>query len=84
MPSSHAVNNFAAVAFFILLFPSWRTGTVLFIIAFLVAVTRPYLGLHYPSDVVAGILIGLLMGYIFAKAFLWSEEKYFTKPKPIA
>jgi membrane-associated phospholipid phosphatase len=84
MPSSHAVNNFAAVAFFLLLFPSRRTGMILFFIALLVAITRLYLGLHYPSDVAAGALFGLIIGYLFGKSFLWIEEKYFSKPNSIA
>jgi len=34
-------------------------GIALFGIAFLVGVSRPYLGVHYPSDVVVGWILGL-------------------------
>ena len=35
---------------------------VLFGIAAVMAVTRPYLGMHYPSDVIAGAMLGTLVG----------------------
>jgi undecaprenyl-diphosphatase len=63
-PSSHAVNNFAAAAFFAKIFPKYKW--VLFISAFCVAISRPYLGLHYPSDTLGGAIIGFVIGYIFA------------------
>lgn len=63
-PSSHAVNNFAAAMFFAKLFPKLKWP--FFIVAILEAFSRPYVGVHYPSDAVGGALIGLLFGYIFA------------------
>jgi undecaprenyl-diphosphatase len=62
-PSSHAVNNFAAAAFFSKIFPKYKWA--LFISAFLVAISRPYLGLHYPSDILGGAFVGIVFGYIF-------------------
>jgi undecaprenyl-diphosphatase len=62
-PSNHAVNNFAAASFFATLYPGYRT--ILFIIASLVALSRVYLGLHYPSDIIAGAAIGFIFGYLF-------------------
>jgi undecaprenyl-diphosphatase len=67
-PSNHALNNFAAAAFFTKLFSGYKT--VLFVIASLVAISRVYLGLHYPSDIIAGAAIGMVFGYIFAFAIL--------------
>lgn len=63
-PSSHAVNNFAVAFYFYRLYPNLKW--VLFIIAFIVAISRPYVGVHYPSDILAGALIGMFVGYIFA------------------
>ena len=64
MPSSHAVNNFAVAAFFAILFP--KIKHVLFVMAALVALSRPYVGVHYPSDIIVGALIGFGIGYLFA------------------
>lgn len=67
-PSSHAVNNFAAATFFATIYPQYKW--VLYITAFLVALSRPYLGLHYPSDMLGGAIIGALLGYMFALAVM--------------
>jgi undecaprenyl-diphosphatase len=77
-PSNHALNNFAAAMFFYKLFPKLKL--VLFITASLVAVSRVYLGLHYPSDILGGAIIGLAFGYIFASGVL-SIEKYLEARK---
>jgi undecaprenyl-diphosphatase len=63
-PSSHAVNNFAAAVFFTKIFPKIKWP--LFIVAFLMAFSRPYVGVHYPSDVIGGAIIGAAFGYVFA------------------
>lgn len=73
-PSSHAVNNFAGVVFFILLFPTNRKLLWLFVPATIVTLTRPYLGLHYPSDVLGGIVIGTAMGWVFAIGYKKAEN----------
>jgi undecaprenyl-diphosphatase len=71
-PSNHAVNNFAAAVFFYKLFPKLKWP--LFITATLVAISRVYLGLHYPSDILGGAIIGSAFGYIFAfSALKWDE-----------
>lgn len=71
-PSNHALNNFAAATFFYRLFPKLKW--VLFITAFLVSLSRVYLGLHYPSDVIGGAIIGSAFGYVFSFAVLKMEE----------
>ena len=80
MPSSHAVNNFATAMFFFVLFPSRKIFIWLFITASIVASTRLYLGLHYPSDTLAGAALGVVLGYVFVKGYLLLESKYAPKP----
>lgn len=71
-PSNHALNNFAAAMFFTRLFPKFKW--ILFITASLVAISRVYLGLHYPSDILGGAIIGAAFGYLFSFAVLKLEE----------
>jgi undecaprenyl-diphosphatase len=37
-------------------------GALAFLLATALALGRPYLGMHYPSDVLAGAAIGVLLG----------------------
>ncbi len=60
--SNHAANNFAGATLLTFCYPS--LGPVLFLYAFLVAYSRPYVGVHYPSDVAAGALLGLILGLL--------------------
>lgn len=61
-PSSHAVNNFAAAAVIGHYYPRQRYYWLIF--ASIVAFSRPYVGVHYPSDIVAGGLIGFGIGWL--------------------
>lgn len=57
-PSSHATSSFAAARAFGLLVPSGP----LYCMATAMALSRLYLGVHYPSDVAAGAALGTLLG----------------------
>lgn len=80
-PSSHAVNNFAAAFYFGKIFP--KIKWILFSVAFLIAFSRPYVGVHYPSDVIGGGLIGALLGYLFAIVVIKINNHYENKNKMI-
>lgn len=68
--SSHAANMFALAMMFGLLYKPARSGRVFaFAIAFLVAYSRVYLGLHYPGDVFFGAMLGLLVSLGLYKLF---------------
>jgi undecaprenyl-diphosphatase len=67
-PSNHALNNFAAATYYYILFPKLKWA--LFISAILISISRVYLGLHYPSDILGGAVIGTFAGYFFALATL--------------
>ena len=53
-PSAHATTSFAAARAYARLAPAW----LLYGAAAAFAVSRPYLGVHYPSDVLAGAVLG--------------------------
>ena len=72
-PSNHALNNFAAATFYYRLFPKLKW--VLFFTASLVAISRVYMGLHYPSDILGGAILGSVFGFIFAQIVLHLEKK---------
>lgn len=55
-PSDHATFAFAVAVS--ILFMSRRTGIVALAIAALIAISRVYVGEHYPTDVIAGAAIG--------------------------
>lgn len=58
--SSHAANTFATALFFFLLFRDrYRWVWILFVWAVVMTYTRIYLGVHYPGDIIVGMLVGL-------------------------
>ncbi len=61
-PSGHTLVCFEACSVLLLRRSKW--GIPALILAFLVAFSRLYLYVHYPSDVLAGMLLGSLFGLI--------------------
>ncbi|PIF00231.1 MAG: phosphatase PAP2 family protein [Maribacter sp.] len=76
--SAHAANSFAVASFFTLLMKPYfrRIGLLLFLWAFIVAYSRIYIGVHFPLDVLTGIAIGLGLGWLFAKLYIFALHKF--------
>lgn len=70
-PSGHTYICFA-IATSVYMYGHRRLGSVLFVIAILVAIGRMGAGLHYPSDVIGGALLGIASGIV---AFLIVQKK---------
>ena len=64
-PSGHTGASFAAVSAFYA--SRSRLWIPLLILAVLIAFSRLYLYVHYPSDILAGVVIGIMAGWIASK-----------------
>ncbi|MBI5066316.1 phosphatase PAP2 family protein [Candidatus Woesearchaeota archaeon] len=64
-PSTHTLLSFAPAT--IVLFKNSKLGMYALFIALLVGFSRIYVGVHYPSDVLAGMIIGLVCAFLVKK-----------------
>ena len=62
MPSNHASNMFSLAV--ILSYFYDRFKILLFLLAIMIAISRVYVGVHYPGDVIAGALVGYSISWI--------------------
>lgn len=60
-PSAHATSSFAVATAMTRVEP---LGALAFLLAAALALGRPYLGMHYPSDVLLGAVLGVLLGLL--------------------
>ena len=74
-PSGHAAFYFAFAT--VVFFCNKKIGTLLFLFAFLISVFRVFAGIHWPSDILAGALIGIFSGWLVNKI-----SKRFLKRSP--
>ena len=71
-PSGHATTSFCLATVIAMRYPKLRVPA--FIVALLVALSRPYIGVHYPSDILGGIILGMLVGYVVTVSANKCEE----------
>ena len=61
-PSAHSTASFECATAMTRIDPA---AGIIFLLATAIAVGRPYLGMHYPSDVLGGALLGLGLGLVW-------------------
>lgn len=66
-PSDHAALSFALASILAFFYPKW--SIVFFIIAFLISISRVFVGVHYPLDVIAGACIGIASAFIARRVY---------------
>jgi undecaprenyl-diphosphatase len=79
--SSHAANTFAVATFISLLLRKQWVTIMLVSWAILVSYSRIYLGVHYPGDILGGIIVGVTCGFGTHYLFKYLHQKYFAKEK---
>jgi membrane-associated phospholipid phosphatase len=74
-PSSHTSAAFATATSLSLLYPKWYIIVSSYVWAGMVAYSRMHLGVHYPSDILGGIIVGIGTSYLTFKAQEWLNIK---------
>ena len=73
--SSHAANTFGVAVFLSLILKSGSLAIILFIWATLNAISRIYLGVHYPGDIFFGTLVGVGVGILIYMIYKKLQQK---------
>lgn len=74
-PSGHTVSSFAAATVIMMYNRKW--GVPALILAALIALSRLYLYVHFPSDILAGVILGVLFAIAALKIVNTVWRKYY-------
>lgn len=77
-PSGHTSSSFAAAAVFYRHLPK-KLGIPSVVLAGLIGFSRLYVGVHYPTDVIAGVVMGIFLSYLAEFLVNFVQKKFFAK-----
>jgi len=63
-PSDHTAIAFTLALIVLFIGAGVLTGTFLLVMAMLIAVSRIYVGVHYPRDILGGVIMGILISSV--------------------
>lgn len=78
-PSGHTSQAFSTATALFIAWPKWYVAVPAFGWATTVGYSRMYLGVHYPSDVLAGALVGAGSAWLTYKANYWLHARHKAK-----
>jgi membrane-associated phospholipid phosphatase len=76
MPSGHTTAAFCTATSLSLLFPKWYVIAPCYLYAASVGYARMYQGVHYPTDVLVGAVVGSGTAWLAWKAEKWMTKKH--------
>jgi len=80
--SSHAANSFAILVFTARIFRNKSYRGLLLFWAIIFSYSRIYSGVHYPSDLIGGALLGWVIGIMTHKLLMFVENHFFLARNP--
>jgi len=80
-PSSHATNHMGMAVFLLLLFKNvFAKGRYIFLLwAIIISFAQVYVGVHYPSDILGGWILGTIIAVVFYKVLQFYIKHYFSE-----
>lgn len=81
--SGHASSSFSlTVLMYLFLYKKFRWAALFFIWPLLFSLSRIYVGVHFPSDIIVGAIVGILSGLLFYRLYNQLIAPYSTLTHP--